>query len=409
MIDNSYLMRRLQQNLFFFSVILLSACSTDGDVKPKNVTLIKATKINSYTAVELRFLISLSGLDIPSSLLLYDVDVYKVTYNTEYKGSVITASGIVSLPKTENTISMVSLHHGTIVTNDEAPSEQSSSGESMILFAALASPGFIAVVPDYIGFGSSAHILHPYYVEDYTASAIIDNLKAAKELATNKGLDFNEELFLTGYSEGGYATMATHKSIEEDGLDGFNLIASFPAAGGYDVKGMQEYVFSLDSYDEPYYLAYVSLAYQTTYNWIQPLTNLFNEPYASFIPDLFDGTNSREIINASLSDDISVLVNNDLLISADTDPQYEYFVSALELNSLTNWVPTVKMFMYHGDADTTVPYQNSIDAYEQLLANGASPNTVKFITLSGGTHFSGVQPYIEDLVPKLLELASVSD
>jgi len=401
-------MRRLLQTLVFFSVVLLSSCSTD-EIKPKNVTLIKAAKINSFTAVELRFLIGLSGLDIPSSLLQYDVDVYKITYNTQYNGSVITASGIVSLPKTNNIVAMVSLHHGTIVTNDEAPSEQSPFGESMILFAALASPGFIAVVPDYIGFGSSANILHPYYVEEYTASAIIDNLKAAKELAANKGLEFNEELFLTGYSEGGYATMATHKSIEQYGMDGFNLIASFPAAGGYDVKGMQEYVFALDSYDEPYYLAYVSLAYQTTYKWTQPLSNLFNEPYASFIPDLFDGTNSREIINASLSNDISVLVNNDLLISADTNPQYAYFVNALELNSLTNWVPTIKMFMYHGDADTTVPYQNSVDTYEQLIVNGASPNTVQFITLTGGTHFSGVQPYIEDLVPKLLELASISN
>ena len=93
-------------------------------------------------------------------------------------------------------------------------------------------------------------------------------LKAAKELAQQNNISFNKKLFLAGYSEGGYATMAAHKAIEENGLDGFELVASFPGAGAYDLKGVQEHIFGLQQYDNPHYLAYLARAYQLEYNQI---------------------------------------------------------------------------------------------------------------------------------------------
>src|SRR4029078_9011448 len=127
-----------------------------------------------------------------------------------------------------------SFQHGTIAAHSQAPSVLPLNSSELILYAALASPGFITDAPDFIGFGSSSNVMHPYYVQDLTASAVIDMLKAAKELAREKGITFNSKLFLSGYSQGGYATMATHKAIEKNGLDGYDLIASFPSSGGYD-------------------------------------------------------------------------------------------------------------------------------------------------------------------------------
>jgi hypothetical protein len=62
------------------------------------------------------------------------------------------------------------------------------------------------------------------------------------------------------------------------------------------------------------------------------------------------------------------------------------------------------MFMYHGDADITVPYQNSVSTYNKLLANGASTELLKFKTLPGATHSTGVIPYLEDMIPTVLSL-----
>jgi len=396
-------MKHLSQATFLFLLLISIGCSDDEQTS-ETIVLIEAESILTRSSSELQNFMETSGLDLPIEEIIYDVEVFRVTYTTLHKGEEIVASGLVILPETDQPVGMLSFQHGTIAAHNQAPSVLPLSSEELIFYSALASPGFIAVIPDFIGFGSSTHIMHPYYVEELTSSVIIDNLKAAKNLADQKDTDFNGKLFLAGYSQGGYATMATHKAIEEDGLTGFNLVASFPASGGYDVKGMQETFFSLDTYDEPFYLAYVARSYQSTYDWTQPLSDFFQEPYASLIPDLFDGSKSGGEINDELTNIIADLVQPTLLSDIDTDSDYNFIVTAFEENSLLDWTPQKPMYMYHGTEDITVFYQNSIDTYNKLISNGASELIVTFTPLPAATHGSGVGPYIEDFIPKLLDL-----
>lgn len=391
----------------WISIALVNgSCCKNTEPYPleNDVVLNEATRIGGHTATELKALIAVSGYSFPFDVK-NDVDIYQITYKTTYNGDPMFASGLVILPLAQD-VGMITINHGTIIKNDEAPSSVTATSLDALLYSLAGAMGYIVVIPDYIGFGRSSHILHPYYVEDLYGSSITDMLLAAKELATNQKIQFNQKLFLTGYSEGGYATMACHKFIEEKGLPGFNLQASFPAAGGYDVKGVQEYLFSLNSYAEPFYIGYVAMSYKTTFNWEQPLTDLFNEPYASELPNLFDRMHSSGDINNALTDSIPLLLNKDLRDSIETSARFKYFKDAIHANSLTDWKPTIRMFMYHGDADTTVPYQNSVDTYNTLIANGASTDILKFITLPGADHGSGVQPYIEDVLPKIVAISS---
>jgi pimeloyl-ACP methyl ester carboxylesterase len=388
--------------LFIISFsLLVFSCSEDApEEKP---VLIQSTKILSRSAGELRTFLAASGFSLKNELQ-YDVDLYKVTYRTHYKDEEITASGLVILPNTSAAVGMVSFQHGTITAQNEAPTNLPLGHSQLILYAALGSAGFIGVVPDFIGFGESAEIFHPYYVEAATASAVIDNLKAARELAAKQNIKFNQKLMLAGYSQGGYATMATHKSIEENGLNGFDLIASFPAAGGYDVKGMQEYFFTQDTYDQPYYLAYVARSYQSYYEWPNVITQFFKEPYASRIMTLFTSTNTSATINGQLTEVIIDYVVADLIANIDIKAEYKDLKDAFIENSLTDWKPAKRMFMYHGDADITVPFQNSVDTYNQLLTNGASPQIVTLKALPGADHGSGVFPYLEEFIEEALPL-----
>ena len=129
----------------------------------------------------------------------------------------------------------------------------------------MASTGFIMVVPDFIGFGSSKKIMHPYYVEETSALAVIDGLRAVRELMNQEEISSDAELYLSGYSEGGYVAMATHKYIEDNGLEYFNLKASFPACGGYYMKGVRDFFFDQQVYEPPYYMAYIAESYRTYY------------------------------------------------------------------------------------------------------------------------------------------------
>lgn len=385
----------------------LAACG-GNDPEPQvefPVRLTKSTYIFTRAAGDLKGLLQASGgFDFELERIRYNVAFYKVEYETEYNGQTITASGVVMRPETTDPVAMVSFQHGTVASNSEVPSMLPLSDTQLFLLQALASTGFITAAPDFIGFGASADIMHPYYVETLTASAIIDNLYAAANLAETEGSNFNRHLYLSGYSQGGYATMATHKAIETEGITGMELKASFPAAGGYDVKGVQEFFFEQEVYDQPYYLAYVAQAYNVTYGWNEDMGIFFNEPYATGIPTYFDGSLSGGQINARLNDTVAVLLNPRYLAGADTDPIYARVNTAFAENSPTDWVPQIRMSMYHGDADITVPFRNSVEVHQGFLAAGASAQTVTMTTLPGGTHYTGAQPYLEQFVVEMWQM-----
>ncbi len=394
------------KKLFAIVFILFISCSKDSDVAITPEILVDENLIASFTRSQIADFIVDSNLPFPQREIKYDVDVYKITYTTQYKNENIIASGLVALPKTGEQLPIFSFQHGTIAAHREAPTEISSTGGTMKFYGSIAASGMITVVPDFIGFGSSKQVLHPYYVEKATADAVVDNILAARELALVNDLKINNKLLLAGYSQGGYATMAAHKRIEENGgsIEGLKLIASFPASGGYDIKGVQEYFFGLQTYDQPFFLAYVASAYKQTYDWDRDLSFFFKEPYASAIPSLFNGSNSGNEINDQLTDVIPDLIQEDFLKNIDTKPEYEFIVTAFKENSLTDWVPTIPMYMYHGEADITVPYQNSVSTFDHFIKAGASSNVVTFTPIPFGTHASGVTPYIVDLINKVLAL-----
>jgi len=390
--------------ILVLALAVLSCSDNDNDPTPtpEPEYLIDATSIGSWPSAQLKFFAQLSGQDIDVSMFQYDVEIYRITYRTEYKDNEIEASGLIVLPKsTTDELPMISFQHGTIVKQSEAPSEQEVEGEQIISYSGLASTGFITIVPDMIGFGESKDLFHPYYIEEPTADAVTDMLQAAREFSEEQGVTFDGRLFLAGYSQGGYATLAAHKSLESEPIEGFSLAASFPGAGGYDVVEMLNYFRGLQTYPDPYYLAYVGMSYQTYYEESGLITNFFNEPYASRIPTLFDGTKSSGGINDQLTENIPELVKADILTDPQSSPLYPFLAQRFSENSLVDWTPVAPVFLYHGDADVTVPLSNSQVTYEKLIDNGADPDNLKLIVLPGGDHTTAIQPYIKDVLEKL--------
>jgi hypothetical protein len=394
--------------MLLLSLILVSFSGCQDDPiaptpEPEDTYLVESTFLSSASAGQIQLLAQFSGLGLDVNEFQFDVSVYRVKYKTTYLDQEIVASGLVVLPETPADVGMLSFQHGTIVLDSDAPSRLSASDSELLLYGAIASSGFIGVVPDYVGFGASAEILHPYYVEEYTASAIIDMLFAATELASEENVGFNGRLFLAGYSEGGYATMAAHKALEQDPREMFELVASFAGAGAYDVSGMQSYLFDLVTYDDPYYLAYVASAYLSVYEISGTLNDFFNAPYAGAIPGLFDGMHSGSQINAALTTDMSLLLTPGVREGFEINPEFVDWRQAFQQNSLTDWAPEISLFLYHGTSDTTIPIENSQDTYDALIANGANEDDLTFIAVTG-THSTAVGPYIQDFFPKLLAL-----
>lgn len=384
------------------------SCNNDSEEIKTAGELVSSELLFSRTASNTETRLTSFAAFLPDGIIetiKYDVELWKVEYLTTYKDRQVTASGLVLVPIVEEgtDVPFMSFQHGTIASDAEAPTNLGTSDLQLALLFALSSSGYMTVVPDFIGFGSSGDIVHPYYVEQPSSDAVIDNLSAVKELADANGVEVNSRLYLAGYSQGGYVTMAAHKAFEEREIPFFDLQASFPSSGGYYIEGVRDFFFAQETYHQPFFMAYVAEAYRTYYDKEQSfLSLLFQQEFAAKIPGLFDGSQSGSQINNQLTTTIADLVNADYLENTNSS-QFDELNVLFEENSLTNWTPTIPLFMYHGDADITVPYQNSIDSYNQFIEGGASESIVTFTTLPGGTHTSGFLIYLDELNKRLAE------
>mgnify|MGYP001207544150 FL=1 len=391
-------MIKIKSYLIIF-LLIFSSCDNSDEIT--RVHIDTYTKLFTITNDNIITIVQNSEFENLKDYLEYGISLYTITYNTTYKGKNIKASGLVSFPDTDKGMPILNFNHGTTSLHADAPTEDLIQYS---FFSNAASAGYIFVIPDYLGFGVSEDIVHPYYRSDITGQTVVDMIRATKELARIEGYNFNGDVFLSGYSEGGFATMSAHHNMEENNYKGLNLVASAPASGGYDITGMLDYFLSKETYHVPYYIAYVAMGYKTSYDWDLPLSAMFNEPYASLIPSYFNGKYSGYEINSVLTDDLSLLLTSNFRNNINSDPDLKIIVDAFEENSLNNWIPKKKMLMYHGTDDITVPYQNSVDTYNNFISLGADKSIIEFIQLQGENHSSGSIPYIVDLFDRFNEL-----
>ena len=384
---------------YFFLFLFLFSCNKEDEITRAYIDTY--TKLFSISKDNILEIVQNSEFQNLKDYLKHDISLYTITYNTVYKGQNIKASGLVAFPDAETGMPILNFNHGTTSLHADAPTEDLIQYS---FFANAASAGYIFVIPDYLGFGVSDNIVHPYYRSDITGQTVVDMIRATKELAAIEGYNFNGDVFLSGYSEGGFATMSAHHNMENNNYSGLNLVASAPASGGYDITGMLNYFLSKETYHVPYYIAYVAIGYKTSYDWDLPLSSIFNEPYASIIPEYFNGKHSGYEINSVLTDDISELLTDNFVNNIFDDPDLKIIVDAFQENSLNQWIPKNKMIMYHGTADITVPYQNSLDTYNDFISLGANKDIIEFIDLEGENHSSGSLPYIVDLFDKFEQL-----
>ncbi len=380
-------------------LIVLSGCKTDDeivDIKPADYQYFKeSTELSSFTKEQLQAVAALGGYSNFVPMIENGIVLHKITYKTTFQGNEIEASGLIVVPDVAGSYPLLSGQHGTIFSNAQAPSAFSLS-QGLSGFEFFGAGGFITIIPDYIGFGSSKEILHPYYNSKYTASAIVDMIKAAKEFLTKEKIIFSDKLFLTGYSEGGYATLAAQKSIENVPIEGLTLTAVAAGAGGYNINGVMDEIVKNDTYDSPAYLAFIIYSYIKTNNWTEPLTDFFKEPYASKIPDLLDGSKSQGQVNTVLTKNLEDLFN-DVFLTAIRSGARLTLTSELSKNSVHDFVPQKSLKLYHSPNDDIIPIVNSETTAATMIANGAA--SVEFIEIGGSSHGGAVFPMYELVIP----------
>ena len=373
---------------------MLMSCGEDNPSAPEAGYLVSAEKINTYSLAELKTLVQLTGQSGFSSLVTYGISTYKVTYHTTFQQKRIKASGLLFLPEANpDPAPFISLQHGTMFIKEQAPSA-SGDFSGMEYFA---SAGYIAVMPDYIGYGSSSDVFHPYYDRTTSALSVIDLIKATQEFLTKQKVTFNEQLFLAGYSEGGYVTLAAAHELETNPEHGLTITAVAAGAGGYDLEEMLRNITTQDYYAYPSYLAFVVMSYNNTYQWNKPLNYFFRDKYAAALETYMNGDYDGWQINAKLTTDVPSLLSPDFLERLRTEGEETEFKNALKENSLSGWKTSIPMKLYHGTKDEIIPYQNSQIALDNFKKAESADVTLTLI--ENGTHGSSYIPMLKQFVP----------
>lgn len=370
------------------AILALTGCekSSTNPVEPaekQRGDIISSETIANISSVQIAFLIASAGITLNYSMT-HDVKVVKVVYQSEdASGNKTELSGVIMQPENDNTFPLLSLQHGTVTNRDNVASVRPLETVEGITGLMMASIGYLTCLPDYHGYGESEQ-MHPYVHARSLSIAVIDMLRATRVWCDQYTITLNDQIFLTGYSEGGYASLAAQKEIETNYAEEFGLTAVAPMAGPYDMVLTAKSVLQQNNYDWPAYIAFLFTAYDQLYAWNR-LNEIFNPPYASMMTSLFDGNQSFGQINNQLPSAIPDLISQNF-ITGILDGSETQVLNAFADNSLLDWSPQTPIRLFHGDADTAVPYQNALSARDSLRANNAIQ--IDLVTISGGTHES---------------------
>jgi pimeloyl-ACP methyl ester carboxylesterase len=384
-------MKKLLYISLFFSLVLVGCNKKNNEnVLPEAQYLVQSELLGEFTSeqVKARYAGNAQIAPFLGLLSLSTVKVHKITYNTvDVSGNAIVASGALIVPVGNKPYAMVSYQHGTITADEQAPSNYQANSEAYTSGTLFSGVGYVVAMPDYIGYGSTNNLEHPYEHAASLATASRDMIRAGKEFCERNGIVLNNQLFLAGYSEGGYATMALHQLLETKHSDEFVITASAPAAGAYDKTAFAKYVVTQND-KLPFINAYLWVldTYNKVYQLNRPFSAYINEPYAS---QLLNATPSIGI-QIEVEQNPQLLFKQSFLDGVNNATDTE-FLNATKDNDVYNWAPKAPVRLFHGTADNFVPFFNSQNAYDAMRANGATQ--VELVPIEGGDHFTSIAGY----------------
>ena len=379
------------KNIYLRLIIsLLSIFSINSLVGQK---LISTTPAGIISRDFLSFLFGANG-----ALLENGIELYKITYSTvDVFGKPDTASGLIILPSNgKKSFFPVIYQHGTVDDRNDVPSNVKGGWEAGAVFAGL---GYFTILPDYLGLGTSRGY-HPYVHAASQSWAATDMLKAAVTFAANAGITLNEKLFITGYSQGGHASMALHRDLEKNPMPGFKVAGAAHLSGPYSIStSMLDILLSDKEYGTSGYVPHTLLAYNPIYKLYTNLNQVIKPAYLDIVlrrqKEEIGLNQMNTLLTAALKKDygkaIPSYIFQDSVVNNIKNNLNHPVRLALKANDTYDWVPKAPTRILYCKADEQVVYTNAIFADSVMRARGAQNIFIKDLN-SAFSHGQCVEP-----------------
>lgn len=310
--------------------------------------------------------------------------------------------------------------HGT--TPDKRKNMASpQDGEAALVAAMYAAQGYIVVAPNYAGYDSSTLGYHPYLNMDQQAKDMIDGLTAARKGFAAVGAAASSKLFVTGYSQGGFVSMATQRALQ---------LAGTPVTAGAHLSGP----YALGPFGDAVYAGNVNLgatvfspllttSFQRAYgNLYATPADMYEPAFATGIETLLPGNLTQNDLFTQgklpaafmfegtapapqfapffgTPNLVKTSYRNAMLADAvanSTAPKHPLRVAAQKNDLLQqNWTPAQPMLLCGGNADPTVFFAlNTQGAQAYFTSKGVPAQAVTVLDVDS-TPTSAADPFAQ--------------
>lgn len=349
-----------------------------------------ATVLKTFALADIAKAVADSAGTLPVVVPKYAVKSYKLEYLTlDGDGRQVLASALVNVPEKPTlpgasgsviapTGPVLALQHGTTARDAEAPTNYVRASEVSVV---LASMGYQVLAPDYVGYGSAKGTEHPYLLAAPSASVVLDMLTAAKYWRqTTQQLD-NGQLFLAGYSEGGYVTVAASRALAAGTSPHAKSLALVVAGGG----PYQVYV-TLDEI----------LKHIREKNAL--LGALVNPGFLRLMGDSVRASVRNALMDELLGSGADVVFHPAMIDSYLADN-----IAGMEQQSnVHDWKPVVPIRFFHGPDDQTVSYKSATATMLAMQNRGAASQvSLTDCKRQPATHLDCVPPFWQFVVTQL--------
>ncbi len=372
---------KILQLLWVIIILFIPACGDKPEESCVDPTGGQFIEVRSMGTIDTKFINDLRpSFGIPETFIAqFDVEVFAVTYaTTDPDGKEATATGAIYIPKTGNSdpLSLLSGQHGLTIKKRDVPSTLPLYGYLGLFGAAT---GYASVQADYLGLGNSDTQNQPVN-QKASAMAVVDLIEGFRHYACENDIPLNENVFLLGYSNGGYVSMAVHHELNKNPRS-FEIKASVMVAGYFDIT-VAETVQIADTLYRPAWALYTPFMYDQQYK-LGLMDKMVKSPYREKLNDLFTGEKDGSEIDRALTPISKNLFTDAALTGFGTHSDFASYRKALSDNSLNEVVPKSPVLFIHSKEDGAVDFEQSVNMHAYINAHGG---TASMTLLETGGH-----------------------
>jgi acetyl esterase/lipase len=272
--------------------------------------------------------------------------------------------------------------HGTSTDKNLNMANPDGNREAALVAAMYAAQGYIVVAPNYAGYESSPLPYHPYLNLEQQAQDVVDALAAARKGFAAINASANSKLFVSGYSQGGFVSMAAQRKLQ---LAGTPVTAGAHLSGPYNLGRFGDAVYSGNvNLGATLFSPLLNTSFQRTYgNIYASPSEMYEATFATGIETLLPSTTPLNTLLSTGKLPATALFATDSLpkpagfelffgtpnliktsyrnavladaVANPTAPQHPLRVAAYKNDLLAqNWTPAQPMLLCGGNADPTV-------------------------------------------------------